>query len=224
MCGRYSLEASIEALNSIFGTDWASPFKPRYNIAPTQLTPVIRLSPTDNKLHIEPMKWGLIPSWAKDPSIGNRMINARSETVDEKPSFRSSLKQRRCIVPASGFYEWQAVAGRKHPLYIKLRDDNLMLFAGLWDHWKGPEGEVIESFSILTTGSNELIRPLHERMPVILNRESKNVWLDPVVTDPVLLKSLCNPYQSELMELYPVSDLVNSPKNDSPECFKQTQL
>jgi len=178
MCGRFTLTVSPDTLSGLFKAEWSSPFKPRYNIAPTQQSPVVRISPADNSLHIDLLKWGLIPSWAKDASIGNHMINARSETVDQKPSFRTALKHRRCIVPASGFYEWQEVGGKKHPLYIKLKDSSLMMFAGIWDHWKNPDGEVIESFSILTTVTNELIQPLHDRMPVILTPEDKDIWLD----------------------------------------------
>jgi len=219
MCGRFTLTVSPATLSGLFKAEWSSPFKPRYNIAPTQQSPVVRISPADNSLHIDLLKWGLIPSWAKDASIGNHMINARSETVDQKPSFRTALKHRRCIVPASGFYEWQEVGGKKHPLYIKLKDSSLMMFAGIWDHWKNPDGEVIESFSILTTVTNELIQPLHDRMPVILTPEDKDIWLDTQVADPEQLKLLFQPYQSDLMEMYQISDLVNSPRNDNPECI-----
>jgi len=219
MCGRFTLTVSPDTLSSLFKADWSSPFRPRYNIAPTQQVPVVRTSQADNNLHIDLLKWGLIPSWAKDASIGNHMINARSETVDQKPSFRTALKHRRCIVPASGFYEWQSVEGKKHPLYIKLSDDSLMMLAGIWDHWKNPDGAVIESFSILTTSSNDLIKPLHERMPVILDTEDKDAWLDTQVADPERLKPLFRSCTSVQMQMYPVSDLVNSPRNDTPECI-----
>jgi len=152
------------------------------------------------------------------------MINARSETVDQKPSFRTALKHRRCIVPASGFYEWQEVGGKKHLLYIKLKDDSLMMFAGIWDYWKNPEGNVIESFSILTTSSNELIQPLHDRMPVILTPDSKDIWLDSKLVNPEQLKQLFKPYPPDQMEMYQVSDLVNSPRNDTPECRQTINL
>ena len=184
MCGRFTLQYSAEMLAQIFGAKISQDIKPRYNIAPAQQAPVVRISPTDNQLHIDYLKWGLLPSWAKDTSIGSKMINARSETVDQKPSFKSALKHRRCIIPANGFYEWQEVGGKKHPLYIKLKDDSLMMFAGIWDHWKSPEGEVIESFSMLTTISNELIKSLHERMPVILDPGNKDIWLDSQASKP----------------------------------------
>lgn len=224
MCGRFTLQYSNEMLAQIFGVAAAKDIKPRYNISPTQQVPVVRTSPEDNTRHINLLKWGLIPSWSKDPFIGNHMINARSETVDLKPAFRSALKHRRCIVPASGFYEWRAVEGKKHPLYITLKDNSLIMFAGIWDHWKNPEGAVIESFSILTTSSNELIKPLHDRMPVILDPQYKDIWLDSELADPEQLKPLFKPYPSGQMEMYPVSDLVNSPKNDNPECIQPIKL
>lgn len=207
-------------LAEVFGISIDQAIQPRYNIAPTQQVPIVRSSPVDNIRHLDILKWGLIPSWAKDPSIGSKMINARSETVHEKPAFRSALKHRRCIIPASGFYEWREEGGKKHPLYAKLKQSNLMLFAGLWNHWKNPEGEVIESFTILTTTTNDLIKQLHERMPVILDSMDIDLWLDYQVADPEQLKPLLKPYPSELMEMYPVSDLVNSPKNDSPDLIK----
>lgn len=224
MCGRFTLQHSGEMLAQIFGVKVSQDIKPRYNIAPTQHVPVVRTSPEDNMLHIDLLKWGLIPSWAKDTSIGSHMINARSETVDQKPSFKYSLKHRRCIAPANGFYEWQEVDGKKHPLYIKLKDSSLMMFAGIWDHWKNPEGEVIESFSILTTSSNDLIKPLHDRMPVILDSQYKDTWLDIQVSDPEQFKPFFKPYPSDQMEMYQVGDIVNSPRNDAPECIQPIKL
>ena len=168
MCGRFDLHLPKELLEEIFGVSITDDIQPRYNIAPTQVVPAIRIYPDETR-HLDLLKWGLIPSWAKDPSIGSKMINARSETVHEKRAFRSALKSRRCIIPANGFYEWQEVGGKKKPLYVKIKDDGPMVFAGLWDHWKNPEGEIIESCTILTTSTNELIKPLHARMPVILD-------------------------------------------------------
>jgi putative SOS response-associated peptidase YedK len=219
MCGRFDLHLPRELLAEIFGINIVQEIKPRYNIAPSQQVPVIR-SHVDGTRSLDLLKWGLIPSWAKDPHIGYRMINARTETVNVKPSFRKALKYRRCIIPANGFYEWREVGGKKHPLYVKLKDNNLMMFAGLWDHWKSPEAEVIESCTILTTTTNELIKPLHDRMPVILEPNDIYLWLEPHVTDPEQLKPLFKPYPSELMEMYPVSDLVNSPRNDTPDLIK----
>ena len=218
MCGRFDLHLPKELLEEIFGVSITDDIQPRYNIAPTQVVPAIRIYPDETR-HLDLLKWGLIPSWAKDPSIGSKMINARSETVHEKRAFRSALKSRRCIIPANGFYEWQEVGGKKKPLYVKIKDDGPMVFAGLWDHWKNPEGEIIESCTILTTSTNELIKPLHARMPVILDIKDVDLWLDPHITDPEQLKPLYKPYTSEKMEMYPVSDIVNSPKNDIPHCI-----
>ena len=219
MCGRFTLQITKEMIAEIFGISILQDIQPRYNIAPTQQVAIVRTSPDGTK-HLDLLKWGLIPSWSKDPSIGSRMINARSETADTKPSFRSAFKNRRCIIPASGFYEWQDVGGKKHPLYVKLKGNNLMLFAGLWEHWKSEEGETIESCTILTTTTNELIRPLHDRMPVILDTHDIEPWIDPHTKDPEQLKPLFKPYPTEEMEMYPVSDMVNSPRNDTPDCIK----
>lgn len=218
MCGRFDLHLPKELLAEILGISILKDIQPRYNIAPTQQVAVIRTYP-DGTRHLDLLKWGLIPSWAKDPSIGSKMINARSETVHEKPAFRNALKYHRCIIPANGFYEWRVVGGKKKPLYVKLKDNSPMLFAGLWDHWKAPEGNVIESCTIMTTTTNELIKPLHDRMPVILDTDVMDLWLNPHVHNPEQLKPLFKPYPSDLMEMYPVSDIVNSPKNDNPECI-----
>jgi putative SOS response-associated peptidase YedK len=219
MCGRYDLHLPRELIADIFGITIVQDIQPRYNIAPTQQVVVIRTYP-DGTRHLDLLKWGLIPSWAKDPSIGSRMINARSETVDIKPAFRTALKHRRCIIPGNGFYEWREVAGKKHPLYVKLKGNNLMIFAGLWDHWKTPEGEVIESCTILTTTTNDLIKHIHDRMPVILEPKDIDLWLDHQVADPEQLKPLFKPYPSDLMEMYPVGDQVNSPRNDTSDLIK----
>jgi putative SOS response-associated peptidase YedK len=148
------------------------------------------------------------------------MINARAETVHEKPAFRIAVRCRRCIVPSSGFFEWKSENGRKIPCYVRLKDDSPMYFAGIWDNWKTPDGKIIESFSILTTSSNKLIEPFHARMPVMLHPEEFSLWLDREVTDPEKLKHLYQPYPADLMEMYPVSQLVNSPKTEGPELIK----
>lgn len=161
MCGCYIPELLAE----IFGVTVLGDFSPRYNIAPTQQVLTIRGTEAGNRAAF--MRWGLIPSWAKDPSIGSRMINARCESVHEKPAFRTAIRYRRCIVPAGGFFEWQEEGGKKQPLYVRMKDGAIMGFAGIWDHWKNPEGETLETCSILTTTSNRLIQPLHDRMPVL---------------------------------------------------------
>ncbi|MHC1698834.1 MAG: SOS response-associated peptidase [Geobacteraceae bacterium] len=218
MCGRFDLHLPIESLSTIFGVPILHDLHPRFNIAPTQQVLVVRTT-EDGTRHFAFLKWGLIPSWSKDPSIGSRMINARSETVDVKPAFRNSLKHRRCIVPANGFYEWESVGGRKKPLYVRMKNNSPMLFAGLWDHWISTEGDLIESCTILTTTSNELIKPLHDRMPVILDIQNVDLWLDPLIFDPEKLKHLFVPCSPEKLEMYPVSDIVNSPRIDIPECI-----
>lgn len=218
MCGRFTLHLPIEILERIFGSFTIRDVRPRYNIAPTQNVVAIRTYP-DGTRHSDLLKWGLIPSWAKDPSIGPGMINARSETVAEKPAFRGALKHRRCIIPANGFFEWQSVGGKKKPLYVRLKDNGPMMFAGLWDQWKSPDGSVIESCAIVTTTANDLIKTLHARMPVILAVEDIELWLDLHATDPEQLKPLFKAYASDKMEMYPVSDSVNSPRNDTDECI-----
>ncbi|MCC7353120.1 MAG: SOS response-associated peptidase, partial [Anaerolineae bacterium] len=159
-------------------------------------------------------------SWAKDPTIGSRMINARSETVAEKPSFRSAFKSRRCLVPADGFYEWQRQERGKQPFFIRMSEGTPFAIAGLWEHWQGPEGEVIESCTLLTTEANEMMRPLHDRMPVILDPKDYDLWLDPGVQKREILLPLFRPYASEAMIAYPVRPVVNSPANDSPLCIE----
>lgn len=218
MCGRFTFSISPEMLAEIFGVTMPADLTPRYNIAPTQQVLAVRATGQGRTAAL--LRWGLIPSWAKDPSIGSRMINARCESVHEKPAFRHAIRHRRCIIPAGGFFEWREEGGKKSPLYVRLMGDAVMAFAGIWDHWKDPSGQLIESCSILTTGSNSLIRPLHDRMPVILPLDAFDSWLDPAMTDPEKLQPLYQPFSADLMEMYPVSTLVNSPRNDSPECIR----
>lgn len=215
MCGRFTLQITKEMMADIFGITVLQDIQPRYNIAPTQQVAAIRTYP-DGTRHLDQLHWGLIPSWATDPSIGNKMINARSETVNEKPSFKYALHKHRCIIPASEFYEWVV---KKHPLYVHLKDNSIMAFAGLWDHWKSPKGQIIESCTILTTTSNNLLKPIHDRMPVILDRRDINIWLNSNIIEIESLKYLFEPYTSGQMEMYPVSDIVNSPRNDILECI-----
>jgi putative SOS response-associated peptidase YedK len=219
MCGRFTLQIPPELLAEIFGLSDIPVYPHRYNIAPTQQVAVVR-NDTDHHNRLDFLRWGLIPSWAKDPSIGSKLINARSETVHEKPAFRHSIKYRRCLIPASGFYEWRKEGNRKLPLYVRLKDNRPMVFAGLWESWKSPEGGIIESCTILTTSSNKLIESLHDRMPVILHSQEFNVWLDREATNPENLMKLYQPYPADLMEMYPVSLLVNSPRNDTPDLIK----
>ena len=223
MCGRYALAQEHEALKVRFGfsDNAASSFHqtPRYNIAPTQLAAVIS---NGSGAKLRGMKWGLIPHWAKDPAIGNSLINARSETVSEKPSFRESFKNRRCLIPATGFFEWKAAATEKGklPLYIMVRNQDIFSFAGLWSSWKDPaHGEEILTYTILTTEPNDFMKSYHHRMPVILPVESERDWMDEA-TDKERLKGMLVPCPPELLAAYPVSTTVNSPRNDSPICIE----
>lgn len=217
MCGRFTLTTSPEELQAAF--DWLKmppkPGEPRYNIAPTQPVAVV---PNDGFNRLDYFTWGLIPSWAKDPSIGNRMINARAETLAEKPSFRNALRRRRCLILADGFFEWQAIPGekRKQPMYITLENHRPFAFGGLWEIWKSPDGSEIYSCTIITTEPNPLMATIHNRMPLILPPESYAQWLNPNEQRPEALQTLLQPYPAHEMVAYPVSSLVNSPANDSP--------
>ena len=215
MCGRYSLIADIQDLARQFEFDVAG-FEnaPRYNVAPTQ--PVLTVTDREGR-QAEYMRWGLIPSWAKNASIGNRMINARGETVAQKPSFRNALQRRRCLVLADGFYEWQKVGKAKRPVRIVLQSGAPFAFAGLWESWRDPEGETVRSCTIVTTQANDLLRPIHERMPVILPRELEEFWLDGDVTDSGALTDVLAPYPDEAMDYYEVSSLVNKATNNGPD-------
>lgn len=224
MCGRFVTIIPPEELAKIFSLVEvpSTPFKPRYNIAPTQQIHVIRQY-SDYTNHLDNLRWGLIPSWTKEPQPAP-LINARSETVSEKPAFRHGIRYRRCLIPSSGFYEWKREGDHKTPMYIHFRDNSLMVFAGIWESWKSPEGQTIESCSMLTTGSNELIEPLHDRQPVIIHPSEFSTWLDREITDPEKLKSLYQSYPADLMEMWPVSQQVNSPKIDSPELINPISI
>jgi len=223
VCGRYTFVAEPEDLTELFGLLDVPELPPRYNIAPTQPVPVVRQDARGQR-HMDWMRWGLIPSWSKDPSAGARMINARAETVIEKPAYRTAFRRRRCLLPARGFYEWKRVGSRKQPYFIHLRGGELFAFAGLFEHWQSPEGDEIDSCTILTIDSNELVRTIHHRMPVILPPEDYDLWLDPEVQDPERLKPLLRALSADAMEAYPVSTHVNSPAHDDPMCIERVQL
>ena len=218
MCGRFTLHFPVELLAGIFGLQDLPGLVPRYNIAPIQAAAVVRSTGTTRRLEL--FRWGLVPSWAKDSSGGSRMINARSESLSDKPSFRNAVRFRRCIVPASGFYEWKPEGARKIPYYIRLSDGTPMGFAAIWEAWKTPAGAFLETFAILTTSANPLIAPIHDRMPVILHPDTYGLWLDKEVSNPIQLQSLYLPYPAGLLTLHPVSTLVNSPRNDHPACIE----
>lgn len=219
MCGRYSQTKEFYEIRLQFDVDaFEQEVAPRYNLAPGQQAPVIV---NEGKKSLRLMQWGLVPSWAEDPSIGNRMINARAETLAEKPSFKRLIGKRRCLVLADGFYEWRRYGRRKVPTRIVMKDRKPFAFAGLWDLWKRAEGGELYSFTIITTEANELLRPIHDRMPVILDKPCGKKWLDPQLTDPKLVTSLLQPFPSDPMETYEVSLIVNSPSNDRPECIEE---
>jgi putative SOS response-associated peptidase YedK len=221
MCGRYRLSRK-DRFAQYFEVDPFENFEPRYNIAPTQPVTVVRRA--GNARDLATMRWGLIPSWSQDASIGASLINARSETVLEKPAFRDSFRSRRCLIPANGFYEWKRAGKSKQPYHFGLNDDELFAFAGLWDRWRGPEGKTVESCSILTTTPNELLSDVHDRMPVILSQMHYEAWLMAPVSEGERLQELLVPIEAERMRCYPVSAMVNAAQNESPECARQIEV
>ncbi len=220
MCGRYTLSSPSDELALLFDLSELPQVWPRYNTAPTQEAAVVRVTEPGEPRRLDLLKWGLIPYWAKEASIGNRMINARAESVAEKPAYRTSFKKKRCLIPADGFYEWKKEGKLKQPFLIHRQDGKPFAFAGLWSIWRDPEkGQPVETFTILTTEANDLLRPLHDRMPVIVDRENFDLWLDPKVGDPEKLQSLLVPHAAEGFEAFPVSRAVNSPAHDAPDCI-----
>ncbi|HSL98701.1 MAG TPA: SOS response-associated peptidase [Candidatus Limnocylindria bacterium] len=220
MCGRFTLFDSADSVGERFGLPETPSLSPRYNIAPSQTVAAVRIPPGGGARELVFLRWGLVPSWAKDPAIGNRMINARAETAADKPAFRVAIRRRRCLVPADGFYEWKRVNGRKQPYYIRLRDVAVFAFAGLWESWEGPGGASVESCALLTTGPNDLLLPIHDRMPVILSPRDYELWLSPKEQDPKALAPLLRPYPPEEMTVFPVGIAVNNPKTDTPDLIE----
>ena len=220
MCGRFVIDLPLELIATCFGLQDVPVLPPRYNIAPTQPVPVIRQG-ADGQRHLDLLRWGLVPSWAKEARAG--LINARAETVDAKPSFRQAFRQRRCIIPASGFYEWQKAGKKKVPYYLRMADGAPMPFAGIWENWRSPDGQVLESCAILTTAANAAVAPIHERMPVILHPDAFTPWLEPALHDAEQLAALLAPCPPGHVTAYPVSILVNIPANDSPACIERAR-
>ena len=216
MCGRFVIELSPDLVALVFGLAEIPELPPRYNVAPTQSVPVIREA-SDGKRRLSLLRWGLVPPWSKE--VGEGLINARSETVNEKPSFRQAFRQRRCIVVASAFYEWKTFDGKNVPYYIHMADGAPMPFAGLWEAWRSPEGQMTETCTILTTNANTTVAPIHNRMPVILHSDEFRLWLDREVHDAEKLAALFAPYPADRLEAYKVSAWVNSPAHDGPECI-----
>lgn len=217
MCGRFSLEGSAPTLASHFNVQEILAWSARYNLAPSQEVLTV-VQPLGAARQVCRMRWGLIPAWAKDPAIGNQLINARAETVATKPAFRVPLRERRCLILTDGFYEWESQGHRKRPWFIRMQDGRPFAFAGLWDCWTDLEGRKVKSCTIITSTPNALIRRFHHRMPVILSPNDYDLWLDVQFREVDRLLPLLTPYPPEEMTAYPVNTLVNSPTNDSPAC------
>jgi putative SOS response-associated peptidase YedK len=222
MCGRYTDSLTWEEMVRLYDLtepEAALNLQPRYNIAPTQTAAVIRPTAKGGR-SLALLRWGLIPSWSRDAKVGARMINARGETVSEKPSFRDSFRSRRCLIPADGFYEWRGDRGAKKPSRIEMKDGSGFAFAGLWDRWtKAEDGIAVDSFTIITTTANDVLRPLHERMPVILNPDDYDAWLDTRSFPPDAVQPLLRPYPDAAMTFFAVSQHVNNVRHDDPECI-----
>lgn len=218
MCGRYVLTADTDTIQLAFDLENVPQVHTaRFNIAPSQ--PIAAITNEDPKT-LTFLKWGLIPSWSKDPAMGNKMINARSESAPEKPAFRAAFKRRRCLIPADGFFEWQKRGSSKVPMFIHMSDYSVFAFAGLWEVWHSPEGDEIRTATILTTEPNELMKSIHDRMPVILPREHYQVWLAPGDQKVDDLRRLMKPFDASRMAAYSVSTFVNNPANDTPETIE----
>jgi putative SOS response-associated peptidase YedK len=219
MCGRFTLIAPAPVLADFFGLAEVPALVPRYNIAPTQPVLAVRGAEDDSAPRAASLRWGLIPSWARDPRIAHTLLNARSETAADKPAFRAALRRRRCLVPADGFYEWLRQGRAKQPFCFRLADDRPFAFAGLWERWQDPGGSPLETCTILTTEANDLVRAVHERMPVILPASAHALWLDPRVQDPERLRPLLGPYPADRMRAFPVSPWVSDPKHEDARCL-----
>lgn len=217
MCGRYELHTHPAVIALAFGLAYPPEIHPRYNVAPMQQVPIVRLNAAGERELVQ-VRWGLVPRWARDPSIGAKMINARAETVATKPTFRTAFRRHRCLLPADGFYEWQARAtSPKQPMRIGMKDGSVFGLAGLYERWLSPEGEPLDTCTILTTEANALLKIVHERMPVIVPPDAYEQWLDPAAPDA---ESLIAPYRAQSMTYWPVSTRVNSVKNDDAELIE----
>jgi putative SOS response-associated peptidase YedK len=217
MCGRYSLEAGADEIAEAFALAESIAFSARYNIAPTQSVPVVRPGPSATDRRLDVIRWGLTPAWAKGP---RPIINARSETAAEKPSFRSAFKRRRCLVPATGFYEWQKLGSAKQPFHIRMRKGGVFAFAGLWDTCPDPDGNTVEAFAVLTCAPNATMKPIHNRMPVILDARDYETWLDPALESGDALTALLAPAPDDRLTAFPVTSHVNSPAHDDARCVE----
>jgi putative SOS response-associated peptidase YedK len=225
MCGRYRLTAKERYLRDHFAIEGDLSWAPRWNIAPTQRVPIVRQDRNEPNRTFSLVRWGLIPAWAKNASIGFKTINGMSETAADKPAFRDAMRQRRCLIPADAFYEWRKLGMKeKQPYSFGMLDDSVFAFAGLWERWRDPAGEFVETCTILTTKPNSLIADVHDRMPVILRTEDYDLWLDPGVTDAARVADCLKPFEPRLMKKYPVSTRVNRAENDDPECAQEVPI
>lgn len=219
MCGRYAVISAPEAIRALFGYPEQPNFPPRYNVAPTQPIAIVRLM--DGKRQFALVRWGLLPSWVKDPKNFTLLINARGESVIDKPAFSAAMKRRRCLIPADGFYEWKAIGTRKQPYYVRAKSGQPLAFAGLWETWTGPNGEELETAAIVTTRAIRALADIHERMPVIVPPEAFNLWLDCANVDPETATALISPASESLLDTYEVSTAVNRTANDNPELIER---
>jgi putative SOS response-associated peptidase YedK len=225
MCGRYRLSHRKQIIEEYFdASDWQEDWSPRFNIAPMQPVPVIRQHPKESVRQISTMRWGFIPNWTRDASIASGTINARSETVANKPAFRDPLRLRRCLIPADGFYEWKRTARSKQPFCFEMNHGELFAFAGISDDWKNPDGQWIKTCSILTTSPNAVAAAVHDRMPVILDPSSYDLWLDPGMQNVVAISELLKPHDARLMRCYPVSSRLNHVTNDEADCSRPVEF
>jgi putative SOS response-associated peptidase YedK len=221
MCGRFTLTISGDLLADFLGLGEVPAQAPRWNIAPTQSVLAVRQSADAPRPTAANLSWGLVPSWAKDVRIAYQLLNARSETVADKPAFRAALRRRRCLIPADGFYEWLRQGKTKQPFCFRLRDNRPFAFAGLWESWQGPDGPPLQTCTILTTEANDLVRPVHDRMPVILPSRCHAEWLDPAMQDPERLRPMLRPFPADQMHAFPVSPWVSNPRNEGPRCLEK---
>ncbi len=219
MCGRYAVTSAPEAIRALFGYPEQPNFPPRYNVAPTQPIAIVRLM--DGKRQFALVRWGLLPSWVKDPKDFTLVINARGESVTDKPAFSAAMKRRRCLVPADGFYEWKAIGASKQPYYVRAKSGTPLAFAGLWETWTGPNGEEMETAAIVTTRANHTLADIHERMPVVVSPDAFNLWLDCANVDDKTAASLIAPAPDDLLEAYEVSTAVNRTANDAPKLIER---
>jgi putative SOS response-associated peptidase YedK len=218
MCGRYTVTATPEVLRALFGYAEQPNFPPRYNVAPTQPIAIVRLMNGTRQFAL--VRWGLLPSWVKDPKAFSLLINARGETVNEKPAYKAAMKRRRCLIPADGFYEWQARGSRKQPYYVRAKSGTPLAFAGLWETWTGPNGEELETAAIITTDANQTLAPIYDRMPVVIASEQFDLWLGGRDEDTAAASSLIRPAPDDLLVAIPVSSDVNRVANDNPKLIE----